>query len=323
MAINAPKLVSIKEAREKLPQGFKVENVDLSKVELLKNDDQSYFINGHMSGKEHVKFVCSKAGLAATTAMRMSPALRSSAFKELASGTVRLLLDGKVIHILGDDGDYIPYPKLFDTLTSSIKATEVEVTPGRSFYMNFVTKNQSVAKPGDVVRSGISFESSYDGGIQTFSLGPFCYRLVCSNGMIGREFRRVEITSSKEEEVLELLHQHASVYQAMAQDDLIPHFINLQKEKVLDPVSWMHGYLSDVSIGIKSRNHLLNLAQSIESPTAWDLVNMVTNYANTLKPSHRRKLQLLGGHMVNEESSECRCPQCHRNLNEHQNPVIA
>lgn len=321
-----PELMPVEQARKQIGNGLKIEEVELKKVEVQypRDDGESFYINSHAAGKEHVKYICTRAGLSVQTAMRMSPKLRTNAFSELSDGSARLLLheDGKVVHILGEEGVYVPYPKVFDSIVESTGATHVELLRDRSTFMNFVTDDSIPAKAGDILRSGVSLEASYGDGTQTFGLGPFCYRLVCSNGMIGYEDSLLDFVSTKQEDVLGHISTQSAAYLAMAREAMIPHMIKLQEQPVNDAVSFIHGYLGEVSVGSKVRQEIEDEAQSIKDATAWDLLQLITSYANRVKPSHRRRLQKLGGLMVTSESSACRCPQCHRDLTTAPKPTI-
>ena len=321
-----PELMPVADARKSIGNGLKVKEIDLKMVEVQypRDDGESFFIGGHAAGKEHVKYVCTRAGLSVQTAMRMSPKLRTSAFGELSAGNARLLLgqDGKVVHILGEEGVYVSYPKVFDAIVDATKATHVEVVRDRSSFMNFVTSDSIPAKKDDIMRSGISLEASYGDGTQTFAMGPFCYRLVCTNGMIGYEDNLLDFASTKEDDVLAFIAQQSIAMLELSRKNMIPHMISLQGQKVNDAVSFLHGYLGEVSVGNKVRQAIEDEAQSVSDPTAWDLLNIVTSHANRVKPSHRRRLQKLGGLMVSAETSACRCPQCHRDLTTAPKPTI-
>lgn len=171
---------------------------------------------------------------------------------------------------------------------------------------------------GDVTRGGLRFGQDLKHNLAPY-VSRYLYRLICTNGMETAQVTKVNARGADTDQIVEALE--AAAWEAFAKLDIDLHaFYALRDQDVDRPESTLariageHG-LSDRTLA----NLVLDLPEYVDEnghATMFDLVNLVTNYANdeafANRWTARRTLELAGGRIAHDHAA--RCPQCRSRL---------
>lgn len=163
----------------------------------------------------------------------------------------------------------------------------------------------------DITKGGVRIHQDRRAN-RTPEVHTFLYRLVCTNGMEMPTSARVEGRKSFEDDQ-ELGNEIESLIVLALQE--VEHSIQahyaLRNERVESPKSTMRQMALDRGMSALMAQRLADRVSTIEEPTMFDLVNLMTNVANLSPRSPRgRSLQQAAGHQVGRH--DARCATCHK-----------
>lgn len=168
-------------------------------------------------------------------------------------------------------------------------------------------------KVGDITAGGVSFTHNRKLN-HAPSVETYLYRLECTNGMRSRDAGlKVDARGQSLEEVLAELEAAAELAFSRVERQ-IQHFYNLREERVENPERALRAFARDYGIPQRSLDALETLAASeelVDEPTQFDLVNLITNFANDPRIRNdggRLALERVGGAVI--LSAEPRCGHC-------------
>lgn len=172
-------------------------------------------------------------------------------------------------------------------------------------------------KVGDITRGGLRVGQNLKAN-QTAKApwsSEFLYRLLCTNGL-EREDPSLVVSArgNSVEQVLEDFEQMADrAFRHV--EETIKAFYDLRNQPVENPERALLRMAAEQGIPRATRMVLAEVAPTIDNPTQFDLVNLITNQANdmTMTPNVRRNLQRAGGRVVSEHAE--RCSHCLAKLN--------
>lgn len=219
-------------------------------------------------------------------------------------------------HFIRSDTSYLSSLQVFDAVVHGLKGdlkAWFYATPGMEI-ADFITTHEKQAKKGDIIRAGITFESRIRDFQQDLSMGPFCWTLQCTNGMIGQRDRISDVKVKKMEDFVNIITASVKRMYDLSKEHLVEHLIKAEDQKLEDPTQLVHRATKEFSIGTRMKNKLLDRVPGLgKDPTYYDLINMVTRSANEIANLRlRRKIQAFGGYMT--INSEHRCPHCKTKL---------
>lgn len=173
---------------------------------------------------------------------------------------------------------------------------------------------------GDITAGGITI--AYDRKRNHApEVGSFLYRLICTNGMRTEDMGlRIDARGSTVDEVLAELEAMADrAFKRVERQ--IAHFYQLRDQRVDNAERELIAIAREHRIPDRSLVQLTRQAASNalpDDPTRFDLVNLITNFAND--PSIRNDggrllLESAGGSVVQDEAT--RCGHCHSRLVSH------
>lgn len=172
-------------------------------------------------------------------------------------------------------------------------------------------------KVGDITGGGIRIwqnrKQNLAPGVQ-----PYLYRLACTNGYEVQDLgMRVDARGLDVEEVLMSLEMEARRAFARVEND-IASFYDLRTQPVEeDRTGMLRRITREAGLPARTVGVLEDLLpghlNDTENPTMFDLVNLVTNYANAgQRAGAARTLQRVGGGMIADHAA--RCSTCHHRL---------
>ena len=162
----------------------------------------------------------------------------------------------------------------------------------------------------DLTASGVRIDINLKQGL-TPSVQPFTYRRICTNGMeTPMAGLKIEGRGQTVEEVLAELESMARLAFAQAEKS-IEHFYDLREQKVDNPERAITALGRERGIPDRSLVQLVELAAGEDmpdNPSMFDVVNLVTNFANAPQVRNdggRLLLERAGGAVVNDHSARC------------------
>lgn len=173
-------------------------------------------------------------------------------------------------------------------------------------------------KVGDVTGGGIRLfqnrKQNLAPGVQ-----PYLYRLACTNGYEMLDMGlKVDARGLEIEEMLASLTGEARRAFSRVEDD-IAAFYDLRSQRVdSDRTGVLRRMTRDAGLPARTVGVLEDLlpehlGEDNTDPTMFDLVNLVTNYANAgVRSTQARTLQRAGGQMVSDHAA--RCAACHQRV---------
>jgi predicted RNase H-like HicB family nuclease len=166
---------------------------------------------------------------------------------------------------------------------------------------------------GDVTAGGLAVGYDRKRNL-TPTVQPYLYRLVCTNGMVCVDpGLKVDARGSTVDEVMAELEAAAELAFSRVERQ-IAHLYELREEPVPNPERELRVLARERKIPDRTATALLDLATSEalpDNPTRFDLVNLVTNLANSpliVNDGGRRLLEVAGGAVVVD--AEHRCGHC-------------
>jgi len=214
----------------------------------------------------------------------------------------------KVLGIEQSKGDWVSPQEVFDLVCDEINPVGVA---SADFYYNYylmrivgVQHMELARNRGDITHSGLAVK--LNGSVQ---IGPYCYRMVCSNGMM-QAYEELETLHSREMSLVEI--RNIVQAQQVRATDLVSRFLSLDT----------------VPAGQNREQVIIRLAQEFELPqsfttnvlerlpalgddaTMYDLVNVATQTAQASK-IQKDKLQIRLGEMTYALAENyTRCDSC-------------
>lgn len=194
-------------------------------------------------------------------------------------------------------------PKGFDRgiggdKTITLTQPEVDGTPARK-------------QVGDITRGGVRVALDIKHGLAP-SVQPYFFRLWCTNGAETQDQGlRIDARGATVEDVLAEFEQLAERAFSRVEEG-IKHYYDLRTIKVDNPERTIRRIASEGGLPDRSMVHLMHLAPSSalpDSPTMFDVMNLVTNLANS--PALRRDggrvlLERVGGSVVADHAARCK-----------------
>jgi hypothetical protein len=208
-------------------------------------------------------------------------------------------------------GDYLSIPDVVETVTNINPDGDFQVfNEKRDFYVCYVLKKTRAIKTGDILQAGIALKISY-GKTITYAVGAYIFRLICTNGMLSPSYR----LHNMQFETLDSFKKELNAYYTAclnAAESGIESFVKLIDKKVTDPSAYIHGFSRSNGISSADEKQILDLVPTITDNNEFELLNLVTNYANSKSP--RGWFNLIGkaGIPVFDEI-KC-CTKCYRKV---------
>ncbi len=163
---------------------------------------------------------------------------------------------------------------------------------------------------GDLTAAGVRIEINLKQGL-TPTVQPYSYRRICTNGMeTPMAGIKIEGRGQSVEEVLAEVEGMARLAFAQAEKD-IEHFYQMREVRVDNPERHVGRIAREHGIPNRSMVEILRLASSDalpDNPSMFDVVNLVTNFANSPQVRNdggRILLERAGGAVVADHSSRC------------------
>lgn len=163
---------------------------------------------------------------------------------------------------------------------------------------------------GDLTAAGVRIDINLKQGL-TPTVQPFSYRRICTNGMeTPMAGTKIDGRGQTVEEVLMELESMARLAFAQAEKD-VQHFYELREQRVDNPERAIRAIARERGIPARSTMALIDLAAGEDlpdQPSMFDVVNLITNYANSpavRNDGGRLILERAGGAVVNDHASRC------------------
>jgi len=163
---------------------------------------------------------------------------------------------------------------------------------------------------GDLTSAGVRVGVDLKRGLAP-TIQPFSYRLICTNGMetpmVGA---KIDARGQSVEEVLAELEEKARLAFAQAERD-IESFYDMRNVKVDNPERTIRAIARERGIPNRSTMALIDLAATEEigdEPTMFDVLNLVTNFANSpniRNDGGRLILEQAAGAVVTDHAERC------------------
>lgn len=168
---------------------------------------------------------------------------------------------------------------------------------------------------GDITAAGLRFGLDMKHSLAP-NVTPFQYRLVCTNGLqVASNGLQVDARGRTTEQVLhELERQSQQAFERVFHE--VEAFYRLREERVANPERTITRIAAEQGLSDRVRIQLIERAPELgDSPTMFDVVNLVTNAANApgVQPRLRAQLQRAGGAIVSDHHA--RCGLCQSSLN--------
>lgn len=164
--------------------------------------------------------------------------------------------------------------------------------------------------PGDTIYPGFRYSGSVMGS-KAPSLEFYIFRLVCSNGLIRK------MGNYKESLMLRDMEYPVRVQEFLVEN--IPRaleealeFASLRDIPVDDPTKTLYSLSDHLRLGAAKRDDIIYLMDPDNPPeTMYDMVNLVTSYANFQSPMMAASLQSAGGRAMDLVRGRSVCSTCH------------
>lgn len=286
--------------------------------EMFKFQDKDY-----LATPELLEMLLSKIKVPGSFFSRCSPSLKKTILDQFllsSKANVKMIYDEKSLKgLVSIEMPYVSVAAVFSTAREVMSDAKVQFSEkiGRTYVFNWIT-NISATPPqkvGDVTRGGVTLEVGLRGntGHERFGsnvqVGGFLYRLVCLNGMITQSDQVTIVKGNSEENVLNRLGELIRTTLAAVEGEELPRFVQLAEVSVRDPSQVVHRIAQDVGVSQHLQSRILDRLPTLgENPSYYDLVNLITSFANEWAPQRARRLQRLGGEIA--VSQEHRCPTC-------------
>lgn len=176
------------------------------------------------------------------------------------------------------------------------------------------------ARVGDLTAGGLRFGVDLKRGLAP-SVQPFTFRLACTNGMEHTDTGlKVDARGLSVEEVLADLEVQAERAFSRVESQ-IEHFYRMRDQPVENPEREIIRLANERGLPQRSVTRLLEAAPTEalpDDPTRFDVVNLITNLANSpamRNDGGRMLLERAGGSIVSDDA--VRCGHCHARIVNH------
>ena len=163
---------------------------------------------------------------------------------------------------------------------------------------------------GDITAGGLRTGINLKQGLAPW-VQPFSFRLACTNGMeTMRNDLKVDARGQSVEEVIAEIEEMARLAFGGV-ESTIAHFYEMREQEVENPERVLRAIARERKIPDRSLVTLLDLAAGEDlpdSPTMFDVVNLVTNLANAPQIRNdggRLLLERAGGAVVTDHAARC------------------
>ncbi len=160
---------------------------------------------------------------------------------------------------------------------------------------------------GDVSHSGVLVE--LNGAVKA---SPYVYRMVCTNGM-HRETMGTSVSAGSHL-TREAMMAAAQVVVQQAYDvarQLLQDFVLSDEHAVTNPTAYLTHMLHDLRIPARHQVALLARVPSMERPTVYGLVNLLTSYAQEHEnPRTRHRFEQIGSTVLGLAQANAQAPRC-------------
>lgn len=174
-------------------------------------------------------------------------------------------------------------------------------------------------KVGDVTAGGLRYGQDTKHNLAPF-VQSYLYRLICTNGMeVPDRGLRIDARGKDLDGIVESLREKS--YEALIKvDSQIGHFYDLRNTRLTNPERTLVRLAAENGLSDRTLATLLeNLREFLDeagAATMFDVVNLVTNYANSPAMVNRfqarRSLEIVGGNTVFDHAE--RCATCNSRL---------
>jgi len=246
-----------------------------------------------------------------------TPKLQQEIFNEFASKSKReakfISRNKNLVAMLDTNVPYVSMFAIMNSVKTSLKDSNVERLDRIGFnnVINIVTKIQTnpPKRVGDFTRGGVSIEHDVTGIRGTFVFG-YMYTLRCTNGLVTEDRRSINIRKygDGDQGLFNRLKEAVDTVITSVKDNRLPEFMKTDEIKVTDPASMVHRMSVENHISARLEQLVLDRVPEIaNNTTLYDVINLITNVANGVGFNQMRRLQSLGGEVLNHTS---RCPTC-------------
>lgn len=173
-------------------------------------------------------------------------------------------------------------------------------------------------KVNDVTTGGVRLGLNMKQGLAP-SIEEYLYRLVCTNGMTRQDSGlKVDARGQTVEQVLAEVEELAQIAFSRAERS-IQHFYELREQPVDNVERTLRALAREQGIPDRSMVAMMDLVAGEDmpdSPTMFDVVNLVTNFANSPQIRNdggRLLLEGAGGSVVSDQAN--RCGHCKQKVN--------
>ena len=210
-------------------------------------------------------------------------------------------------NVLGEDA---PIQRWVDTPQFFGFDAHITEDFGQGFYSDGVTAYADGNERDDITAGGLRFGVNLKQGLAPFTQ-EWLFRLACTNGYeIERPGLKVDARGQTVDEVLNELEQMAQIAFGRVEED-IRHFYDLKNQPVDNPERAIRTIARERGIPDRSTMALLDLAVGDDlpdSPSMFDIVNLITNFANSPSVKNdggRLILEGAGGSTVTDHAARC------------------
>jgi hypothetical protein len=170
-------------------------------------------------------------------------------------------------------------------------------------------ENRREIREGDVMIIGLII--NVDIRIMSIDFGPYLYQLICSNGMTTRRANYTRLGVTSLEEFSGEFNNYMDLYLSYGNKAL--EYLNSIKDKQLvDPAGYLHGFAASNRMSARFEKEILDRVPALPSKTEYDLLTLITTFANSLRPSQWFRLIQDSGNRVFAVNKRCQC--CHREM---------
>ena len=202
-------------------------------------------------------------------------------------------------HVAGADEGGDTYLSLDDAWLTLLDLTGIagiesvmEVGPGVRIRAISDHKSSPPRREQDASHAGIQLTLN-----GSTTVAPFVYRLACRNGMLScHELYRVDVAGTVGNDLGARLR--STMQDALkAAGDALRRFVQSDEEKIAEPANMLHSLMQELNVPAAHQQRINGLLPELPTePSAYDVVNLVTGYAQQLRsPQQRERFERLGG----------------------------
>lgn len=170
---------------------------------------------------------------------------------------------------------------------------------------------------GDITSAGVRVGVNLKQGLAPF-VQPYSHRLWCTNGCSSLHLgTKIDARGQSVDEVLLELEEMAKIAFEQAERD-IEHYYDLRNQPVANPERAIRTIARERGIPTRSTMALIDLAAGEDipdNPSMFDVLNLVTNFANSPQVRNdggRTLLEEAAGSVVTDHAA--RCGHCHQKV---------